>query len=70
MADREDDVERQVEKPRPAERSVHAIFYIAYVNHNGWRSRGTAGVMLIVGSAMQELDLFLQLDHSFQQMDH
>ncbi|KAK4242303.1 triose-phosphate transporter family-domain-containing protein [Achaetomium macrosporum] len=25
----EDDVERQVEKPRPAERSVHAIFYIA-----------------------------------------
>jgi hypothetical protein len=27
----EDDVERQVEKPRPAERSVHAIFYIAYV---------------------------------------
>lgn len=24
-----DDVERQVEKPRPAERSVHAIFYIA-----------------------------------------
>ncbi|KAK4127361.1 TPT-domain-containing protein [Parathielavia appendiculata] len=27
MAD--DDVERQVEKPRPAERSVHAVFYIA-----------------------------------------
>ncbi|KAK4151319.1 triose-phosphate transporter family-domain-containing protein [Chaetomidium leptoderma] len=25
----EDDVERQVEKPRPAERPVHAIFYIA-----------------------------------------
>ncbi|EAQ86568.1 hypothetical protein CHGG_07821 [Chaetomium globosum CBS 148.51] len=25
----EDDVERQVEKPRPAERSVHAVFYIA-----------------------------------------
>lgn len=25
----EDDVERQAEKPRPAERSVHAIFYIA-----------------------------------------
>jgi hypothetical protein len=25
----EDDVERQVEKPRPAERGVHAIFFIA-----------------------------------------
>jgi hypothetical protein len=33
----EDDVERQVEKLRPAERSVHAIFYIAYVSRY-WRT--------------------------------
>jgi hypothetical protein len=67
MAD--DDVERQVEKPRPAERSVHAVFYIAYA----WRSMlhllGLRWADIFFGT-MQELDLLFQLDHSLQQMDN
>ena len=64
----EDDVERQLEKPPPVERSIHAVFYIAYVYAMDC-SIYCVGIVLTVVVA-QKLDLLFQLDHPLQQVDN